>query len=136
MRCWELTVEFLENFLGCFDSVVLGFLEDGDAAEVGVGEEDAVIQTFQAVPLFREYGTEGRANHGVAHAHDVDVGDALTDVRVDALEIVKDGFLPVGPVFFEKKLAVLGGGTFGEGPVKGQTVRSRWVRTLWCMAST
>ncbi len=37
MGCWELTVEFLENFLGCFDSVVLGFLEDGDAAEVGVG---------------------------------------------------------------------------------------------------
>jgi hypothetical protein len=29
---WELTVEFLEHFLGGSDAVILGFLENGDAA--------------------------------------------------------------------------------------------------------
>jgi hypothetical protein len=39
-----LTVELFENLLGGFDAVVLGFLEDGNAAEVGIGEEDTAIK--------------------------------------------------------------------------------------------
>jgi len=53
-RCSGLAVESFENFLGGFDAVVLGFLEDGDAAEVGVGEKDSIVQTLQATPLFGE----------------------------------------------------------------------------------
>jgi hypothetical protein len=55
----------------------------------------------------------------MAHAHDVDAGDALANVGVDALEIVENGFLPVRPIFFEKQAAILGGVAFGERPVKG-----------------
>ncbi len=50
-RGW-LTVEFPQHFLGGFDAVELGFLENGYAAEVGVGEEDAAIKTRQAVAFF------------------------------------------------------------------------------------
>src|SRR4029077_10786806 len=81
--CSRLPVEFLEHFLCGLDAVVLGLLKDGNAAEVGVGEEDAVIQTPQAKALFGENRTDGRTNHGVAHAHDVDAGDTTTNVRVN-----------------------------------------------------
>ncbi len=54
----------------------------------------------------------------MAHAHDVDARDAPADVGVDALEVVEDGFFPVGPVFLEEKLAVLRRRAFGESPVK------------------
>ena len=54
----------------------------------------------------------------MAHAHDVDAGDALADVGVDAFEVMENGFFPVGPIFFEEKLAVLRGCAFGESPVK------------------
>src|SRR5271154_6513944 len=55
----------------------------------------------------------------MAHAHDVDAGDALANVGVYAFEIVKDGFLPVAPVSFKEELAVLLGGAFNESPIKG-----------------
>ena len=105
--------------MGGFDAVVLGFLENGDAAEVRVGEEDSAVQTSEAAMLFGENRADSGADHGVAHAHDVDAGDALADVGVDAFEVVENGFFPVGPIFFEEKLAVLRGCTFGEGPIKG-----------------
>jgi len=113
-----LTMEPFEYFLGGFDAVVLGFLKDGNAAEIGVGEEDPVIQTLQTAALFGEDRTDGGTNHGVAHAHDVDPRDTLANVRVNTPEVVENGFLPIGPIFFEEKLAVLRGGAFGESPVK------------------
>ena len=58
------------------------------------------------------------ANHGVAHAHDVDARDALANVGVDAFEIVEDGFFPVGPIFFEEQAAILRGVAVGQRPVK------------------
>ena len=114
----RLTVEPLQYFLSGFDAVVLGFLENRNAAKVGVGEEDSVIEAGQAPPFFGENRTDGGADHGVAHAHDVDARDAPADVGVDALEVVEDGFFPVGPVFLEEKLAVLRRRAFGESPVK------------------
>src|SRR5260370_40845006 len=100
----RLTVEFFENFLGGFDAAVLRFFEDGNAAEVGVGEEDSAIEAGQMAPFFGENRTDSWANHGMAHAHDVDAGDALADVGVDGREIVENGRLPGGPSFFEEKL--------------------------------
>jgi hypothetical protein len=41
-----LTVEFLKHLLGGFDAMVLRFLKDGDAAEVGIGEQDPVLAAF------------------------------------------------------------------------------------------
>ena len=41
---WWLAVELLQHFLGSFHAVILSFLEDGDAAEIGVGEQDAAIE--------------------------------------------------------------------------------------------
>ncbi len=114
-----LAVEFLEHLLDGFDAVELCFLENGDAAEVGVGKEDAVIQTRQTAAFFGENRGDGGADHGVAHAHDVNAGDVLANVGVDALEVVENGFFPVSPIFIEEKLAVLRGRAFGEGPVKG-----------------
>ena len=73
----------------------------------------------EAAAFFGENRADGGADHGVAHAHDVDAGDALADVGVDAFEIVKDGFLPVGPIFFEEELAILRGSAVGERPIKG-----------------
>jgi len=89
-------VEPLQHFLGGFDTVVLGFLEDGDAAEIGVGEEDSAREAGQAAPLCGENRTDDGADHGMAHTHDVDTGDALADVGVDTLELVENGFFPIG----------------------------------------
>ena len=117
-RCSGLTVEPPEHFLGGFDAVELGFLKDGDPAQVGIGKEDAVIQTHQAAALFGKDGANGGADHGVAHAHDVDAGDALADIGMNALEVLENSFFPVGPIFLEEELAVLSRGAFGEGPIK------------------
>src|SRR5258708_15357741 len=117
-RCNGLAVKPLEHFLGGFDAMVLRFLENGNAAEVGVGEEDSVIEALQSAALFGKDGADGGTNHGVAHAHDVNTGNTLADIGVDALEVVQDGFFPVGPIFFEEELAVLRRGTFSERPVK------------------
>ena len=117
-RYGELAVEPPEHFLGGFDALVLGFLENGNAAQVGVGEEDSVIQALQSAPFFGKDGANGRANHGVAHAHYINAGNALADVGVNALEVVEDGFLPVGPIFFKEQLAVLCGDAFGKSPVE------------------
>ena len=97
--------------------MILGFFEDGDGAEVGVGEVQASVGGFllggDVSALGGEDRSESRANHGVAHAHDVDARDALANVGVDALEIAEDGFLPVGPIFFEKQAAILRGLAIG-----------------------
>ena len=114
----RLTVELPQYFLSCFNTVVLGFLENGNAAKVGVGEEDSAIEARQAAPFFGENRADGGADHGVAHAHDVDAGDALANVGVDALEVVENGFFPVGPISFEKNLAVLRRRAFGESPIE------------------
>src|SRR5690348_11708888 len=98
--------------------MVLSFLENGDAAQVRVGEEDAAIEARETSAFFRENRAEGGADHGVAHAHDVNARDALANVGMHAFEIVENGFLPVGPIFFKEKLAVLRRSAFGEGPVK------------------
>ena len=94
---------FFEDGFGGGDAVVLGFFEDGDAAEVGVGEEEPRVGGFllrgDVGALGGEDCARGRADHGVAHAHDVDARNALTDVGMDAFEIVEDGFLPVVPTF-------------------------------------
>ena len=100
-------MELPQYFLSCFNTVVLGFLENGNAAKVGVGEEDSATEARQAAPFFGENRADGGADHGVAHTHDVDAGDALANVGVDALEVVENGFFPVGPISFEKNLAVL-----------------------------
>src|SRR5260370_38361536 len=74
-----LTVESFENFLGGFDAVVLRFFEDGNAAEVGVGEEVSAIEAGQMAPLFGENRTDSWASHGLAPAHDVAAGDRLSE---------------------------------------------------------
>jgi len=99
--------EIGENFLRRFHAVILGFLENGDAAEIGVGERDAVVEALDLAALFGENLPDSRANHGMSHAHYIDARDALPDVAVNALEIAQNCFLPVGPVFFEQELTVL-----------------------------
>ena len=87
--------------------MILGFLENGHAAEIGVGEKDAVVEAFDLAALFGEKRPDNRANHGMPHAHDVDARDALADIAVNALEIMQNCFLPMSPVFFEQELTVL-----------------------------
>ena len=111
-------MESPQYFLSGFDTMVLGFLENGNAAKVGVGEEDSAIEAGQAAPFFGEDRTDGGADHGVAHAHDVDPGNALADVGVDTLEVVENGLFPVSPIFLDEKPAVFCRRAFGEGPVK------------------
>jgi len=91
------------HFLGGFDTVELGFLEDRNATQVGVGEEDAAVEAGQAAAFFRKNRTDRGANHSVAHAHDVDSGYALANVGVHAFEVMENGLLPVGPIFFKEK---------------------------------
>src|SRR6266571_389867 len=102
-----MSVELGQHLLSGFNPAILSFLENGDAAEVGVGEKYAVIEAPKAAALFGENGADGGADHGVTHAHNVNAGDALTDVGVNALEIAEDGLFPIGPFLFEEKLAVL-----------------------------
>src|SRR5580692_3881808 len=111
----------LQSGLSCENAVVLRLFEDGDAAKVGIREEDAAVawvSAREAAALFGKNRTDNGAGHGVAHAHNVDAGDALADVGVDALEVVEDGFLPIVPILIEKELAVLLGGAIGESPIK------------------
>src|SRR6266702_3378849 len=75
-----MSVELGQHLLSGFDPAILGFLENG---------------------------ANGGADHGVTHAHNVNARDALTNVGVNALEVVEDGLFPVGPFFFEEKLTVL-----------------------------
>ena len=109
-----LTVELPENLLGGFYPVVLGFFEDGDAAEIRIGEEDPAVEAREAAAFLGEDRADGGADHGVAHAHYLDARDTLADVRMDALEVVKDGFLPERPIFFEEELAALRRSASGE----------------------
>src|SRR5712691_7800816 len=102
-----MSVELGQHVLSGFNPAILSFLENGNAAEVGVGEEYAVVEARQAAALFGENGADGGADHGVPHAHNVDARNALTDVGVNALEIAEDGLFPIGPFLFEEKLAVL-----------------------------
>src|SRR5438552_18918015 len=111
-------MESLQHLLDGFDTMVLGFLKNGNAAEVGVGKENAAVTARQVSAFVGEKRADRGTDHGVAHTHDVNAGDALAAVGVDALEVMENGFLPIGPIFFEEKLAVLGGRTFGESPVK------------------
>src|SRR5580692_486669 len=117
-----MALEAFENGLSGEDALVLGFFEDGDAAEIRVGKEKAGIgarfAARQAAALFGKNGADGGANHGVAHAHDVDAGYALADVGVDALEVAENSLFPVVPIPVEQQLAVFGGRAFGESPVK------------------
>src|SRR5438132_13185649 len=77
------------------------------------------MEARQTSAFFRENRADSGADHSVAHTHDVNARDALANVGVDAFEIVKNGFLPVGPILFEEKLAVLRRSALREGPVKG-----------------
>ena len=69
---FRLSVESPQHFLGGFDTMILGFLEDGNAAEVGVGKQDSAIPAPQAAPFFGENRSDRGADHGVTHAQDVD----------------------------------------------------------------
>jgi hypothetical protein len=104
------TLKMFEYRLGRQHAMILGLFENRDATEVGVGEKDsasALVYRFgQSATLFRKNGADRWTNHGMAHAHDVNARDALTDVRMDAFELVKDGFFPVRPVFLEEELAI------------------------------
>src|SRR5215470_4009030 len=69
--------------------------------------------------LFREDGPDRGASHGVPHAHDVDAGNTLADVAVDPFKIVQNGLLPICPISFHEKLAILYRRTFRKRPIKG-----------------
>src|SRR5579863_4337983 len=109
--------DFFEDGFGGGDAVVLGLLEDGYTTEIGVGEREAGVGRFllggDVCAFGGEDGAGSGADHGVAHAHDVDARDTFANVGVDALEIVEDGFLPVAPIFFEKQAAILRGVAVG-----------------------
>ena len=110
-----MAVDVFERGLGGNDAVVLGLFKDGDAAEVGIGKENAGVVTRlrKAEALFGKHRPDSRANHGVAHAHDVNARNALANVGVNALEVVENSFLPIIPVLFEKELTVLRGSAVG-----------------------
>src|SRR4029077_16989903 len=91
----KLAVQFFQDPLGGFDAMVLGFLENGNAAEVGICKQYSVVRMRKAAALFGENRTDGRADHGVAHAHDVHARDALANIRVHTLKVIKDGFFPI-----------------------------------------
>src|SRR5260370_35723596 len=76
-----LTVESFGNFLGGFDAVVLRFFEDGNAAEVGVGEEDSAIEAGQVAPLLGENRTGKSATPGHAPSPEPEEGHALAGGR-------------------------------------------------------
>src|SRR5450759_885960 len=103
----EFTISYLQDSLsgrstekalrsnGGPHTPVLGFLENGDTAQIGGGEPDiagAVIR--QRLAFFRSQKSYCGPHHGVAHPHDVDARHAGADVRVRAGEIVQDRFLP------------------------------------------
>ena len=104
------------------NAMILRFFENGDAAEVGIREEEAGIRAWfaasEAAALFGENGANSWADHGVAHAHDVDARNALANVGMDALEVAENGFLPIVPIFIEQELTILRGSAFGESPIK------------------
>src|SRR5271155_4220724 len=100
-----------EGSLSGNNAVILGFFENGNGAEVGISEENAVLAAWvrETEALVGKDRAYDGSDHGVAHAHDVDTRDALADVGMDAFEVVEDGFFPVVPVLFEKELALLRG---------------------------
>ena len=74
---------------------------------------DAVPRFQPTLAFFGEHEAGGWTYHGVAHSHHIDVAHALPDVGVGAREIIKDGFLPVVPIFREQQLAGVAGRVFG-----------------------
>ena len=42
----------------------------------------------------------------------------MANVRVNAFEVVENGFLPIVPIFVEEELAVLRGSAVSESPIK------------------
>src|SRR2546428_356169 len=102
-----MSVELGQHLLSGFNSAILSFLENGNAAEVGVGKEYAVIEARQAVALFGENGADGGGDHGVPHGLNPEGGEARTEAGGKPPRAGGEGPLPVDPFFFEEKLAVL-----------------------------
>src|SRR5690242_19742147 len=46
--------EFLQDLSGGFHTVILGFFENGDAAQIRVGEEDAIVEALDAAAFLRK----------------------------------------------------------------------------------
>ena len=46
--------EFRQDLLCGFDTVILGFFENGDAAQIRVGEEDAIVEALDAAAFLRK----------------------------------------------------------------------------------
>ena len=113
-----LPVEALQRAIGRVDAAILGFFEDREAAQVGVGKEEIAGRFREPPALVRREEAGDRARHGVPQAQDIDAGNALANVGMGALQIVEDGFFPEIPVFIEQQLAVGGGRTFGQRPVE------------------
>src|SRR5258708_37094468 len=79
-RSGGLAVESPEHFLGRFDTVVLGFFEYGNAAEVGVGKEDATIEAGESAGFFGKDGANGGGKNGVGPKHFNNTGKAQSGV--------------------------------------------------------
>ena len=58
--------KFVQDFVGCGDTSVLGFFEDRESAQVGIGEENAAVRSREIPSFAREDRAHLRARHGVA----------------------------------------------------------------------
>src|SRR5260370_40746585 len=58
-----MSEELGQHLLSGFNPAILSFLENGDAAEVGVGKEYAFIEARQAAALFGENVADGEWDH-------------------------------------------------------------------------
>jgi hypothetical protein len=76
-----------QHFVGGAQAVVEGFLEQRDAAEVGVGEMDVAIWPSGFATLSAGDETGARPNHRVPPTKNVQSSDQLANLRMRALEI-------------------------------------------------
>src|ERR1051326_4572250 len=54
----------------------------------------------------------------MAHAHDVDSGNTLSNVGVYAFEIPQNSFFPIVPIALQQHLSVLRWRSVSQGPIK------------------
>src|SRR5258708_7480332 len=115
-RGWNSSVSQLHVTALC--PAILSFLEDREAAKVGVREIDVALRHEPSLSLSRKHETRGRADHRMSQTHDVHACNTLPDFRMRARKIVEDGLFPIIPVFRQQQRSRLLRRIFGQRPIK------------------
>ena len=77
------------------DAAVLRFLEQGQSAEIGVGEVDAARCPLRIASGVGAQKTDRRAYHGMPDPYDIYMRNALPNVRVRYGQLHHDSFHPI-----------------------------------------